>query len=204
MALHMQRTAIAPARAQRPRSVTVRAQAVEQNGPWKKAAAVLLSGGLALSIAVHGASAAPIRLEEKRRAQEEQLQQQLSKVEYIIRQQENARKAELQGSRQVLENQVNQAEVAIQRKLVEEEANQKAAAAKGEAERAARIAAEEQQVKAQEAALQVAAAKAEAQLQRAELVEQAKEVGQQQQVQKAAGSFMDLLGLTEADLGLSK
>jgi hypothetical protein len=31
----------------------------------------------------------------------------------------------------VLESQVNQAEVAIQRKLVEEEANKKAAAAKG-------------------------------------------------------------------------
>jgi hypothetical protein len=52
--------------------------------------------------------------------------------------------------------------------------------------------------------LQVAAAKAEAQLQRAELVEQAREVGEQQQVTKAAGSFMDLLGLTDADLGLSK
>jgi hypothetical protein len=73
-----------------------------------------------------------------------------------------------------------------------------------EAARAARIQAEADQIKAQEAALQVAAAKAEAQLQRAELVEKAKEVEQQQAVTKAAGSFMDLLGLTEADLGLSK
>jgi hypothetical protein len=73
-----------------------------------------------------------------------------------------------------------------------------------EAARAARIQAEADQIKAQEAALKVAAAKAEAQLQRAELVEKAKEAEQQQQVQKAAGSFMDLLGLTEADLGLSK
>jgi hypothetical protein len=54
------------------------------------------------------------------------------------------------------------------------------------------------------AVFQVAAAKAEAQLQRAELVEKAKEAGQQQQVAKAAGSFMDLLGLTDADLGLAK
>lgn len=73
-----------------------------------------------------------------------------------------------------------------------------------EAERAARIAAEAQQIKAQEVALKAAAAKAEGQLQRAELVEKAKEAGEQQQVAKAAGSFMDLLGLTEADLGLSK
>jgi hypothetical protein len=52
--------------------------------------------------------------------------------------------------------------------------------------------------------LQVAAAKAEAQLQRAELVEKAKEAGEQQQVTKAAGSFMDLLGLSDKDLGLAK
>ncbi|WIA18235.1 hypothetical protein OEZ85_009704 [Tetradesmus obliquus] len=200
----MQRSAIAPARTQRPRSVAVRAQAVEQNGPWKKAASVLLASGLALSVAVQGAAAAPIRLEAKRVEQEEMLQQQLSKIEYLIQQQDNARKAELQGSRQALESQVNQAEVAIQRKLVEEAANQTAAAAKGEAERAARIAAEAQQIKAQEVALKAAAAKAEGQLQRAELVEKAKEAGEQQQVAKAAGSFMDLLGLTEADLGLSK
>jgi hypothetical protein len=57
----------------------------------------MLSSGLALSIAVQGATAAPIRLEEKRREQEELLQQQLSKVEYAIQQQDNARKAALQG-----------------------------------------------------------------------------------------------------------
>lgn len=165
---------------------------------------MLMASGLALSVAVQGAAAAPIRLEAKRIEQEEMLQQQLSKIEYLIQQQDNARKAELQGSRQALESQVNQAEVAIQRKLVEEAANQKAAATKGEAERAARIAAEAQQIQAQEVALKAAAAKAEGQLQRAELVEKAKEVGEQQQVAKAAGSVMELLGLTEADLGLSK
>lgn len=46
-------------------------------------------------------------------------------------------------------------ETAIQRKLIEEEANKQAAAAKGLAERAARIEAEAAQVKAQEAAVQV-------------------------------------------------
>jgi hypothetical protein len=62
-----------------------------------QAATVLLSSGLALSIAVQGVSAAPIRLAEKERERQELLQQQLSKVEYIIQQQDNERKAELQG-----------------------------------------------------------------------------------------------------------
>lgn len=58
---------------------------------------MLLASGLALSVAVQGAAAAPIRLEAKRVEQEEMLQQQLSKIEYLIQQQDNARKAELQG-----------------------------------------------------------------------------------------------------------
>lgn len=62
-----------------------------------QAASVLLASGLALSVAVQGAAAAPIRLEAKRVEQEEMLQQQLSKIEYLIQQQDNARKAELQG-----------------------------------------------------------------------------------------------------------
>jgi hypothetical protein len=62
-----------------------------------QAASVLLASGLALSVAVQGAAAAPIRLEDKRREQEELLQQQLSKVEYAIQQQDNVRKAALQG-----------------------------------------------------------------------------------------------------------
>jgi hypothetical protein len=58
---------------------------------------VLLSSGLALSIAVQGASAAPIRIAEKNAEREALLQEQLAKVEYIIQQQSNERKAELQG-----------------------------------------------------------------------------------------------------------
>jgi hypothetical protein len=58
---------------------------------------VLLSSGFALSIAVQGASAAPIRIAEKNAEREALLQEQLAKVEYIIQQQSNERKAELQG-----------------------------------------------------------------------------------------------------------
>lgn len=71
-----------------------------------------------------------------------------------------------------------------------------------EEDRAQRIAAEEQQIQAQEAALQVAAAKAAAELERQEVVEKAKVVEQKQQVEKTANSLMELLGITEADLGL--
>lgn len=69
-------------------------------------------------------------------------------------------------------------------------------------QRALRIAEETEKIKQQEAALQVAAAKASAQLDREELVEKAREVEKQQEVSKSANSFMDLLGLTDADLGM--
>jgi hypothetical protein len=62
-----------------------------------QAASVLLSSGLALSIAVQGAAAAPIRLADKEAERQALLQEQLAKVEYIIQQQANERKAELQG-----------------------------------------------------------------------------------------------------------
>lgn len=71
-----------------------------------------------------------------------------------------------------------------------------------EEERALRIAAEEEQIQAQEAALKVAAAKAAAELERQEIVEEAKVVEQKQQVAEAANSLMELLGITQADLGL--
>lgn len=50
--------------------------------------------------------------------------------------------------------------------------------------------------------MQVAAAKAEAALGQAKIVEQAREVEEQQSVDKAATSIMDMLGLSPADLGL--
>lgn len=68
--------------------------------------------------------------------------------------------------------------------------------------RALRIEQEANQIKAQEAQLQVAVAKAEAQIDREAMVEKAREVEQQQEIKKAEGSFMDLLGLSKSDLGL--
>lgn len=65
-----------------------------------------------------------------------------------------------------------------------------------------RIAKEAEQIKAQEAALQVAAAKAAAQIEGQEIVEKAKVVEQQRKVEKTANSLMEMLGITEADLGL--
>jgi hypothetical protein len=50
--------------------------------------------------------------------------------------------------------------------------------------------------------VQLAAAKAEAELDRQETLVKAQEVAQQQQVKKAGGSMMELLGLKETDLGL--
>lgn len=62
-----------------------------------QAAAVLLSTGLALSMAAGPAVAAPKSLEQKRQEQEAALLAQMKKVEYALQQQENARKAELLG-----------------------------------------------------------------------------------------------------------
>ena len=58
-------------------------------------------------------------------------------------------------------------------------------------DRAARIEAEAEAISQQEAALQLAAAKAEASLDRAELLEKAKEVASEQQINKAAEGVLD-------------
>lgn len=50
--------------------------------------------------------------------------------------------------------------------------------------------------------MQLAAAKAEAELDRQETLLKAEEAAQQQQVKKASGSMMELLGLKDTDLGL--
>lgn len=68
--------------------------------------------------------------------------------------------------------------------------------------RAVRIEEEEEQIKQQREQLQVAKAKAAAELDREELVEKAREVEKQQEIKKATGSVMDMLGISAADLGL--
>lgn len=68
--------------------------------------------------------------------------------------------------------------------------------------RALRIEEAAEKIKQQEAAIQVAAAKASAQLDQLQIVEKAREVEKQQELSKATNSFMELLGLTEADLGM--
>ena len=93
-----------------------------------------------------------------------------------------------------------QLEDSIQQKLTEEAANERAAASKGDDARARRIEADALRIRQQEAGLLVAAAKAEAQLDREALVEKAREAGQAQQLDKASGSIMSLLGLTAKDL----
>ena len=77
------------------------------------------------------ASAAPVSLEARRAEQEAAFREQLERMQYSLAQQDNARRAELLGRRQVLESQVTQVEDAIGRKLVEEAANEQAAAKKG-------------------------------------------------------------------------
>jgi hypothetical protein len=72
-----------------------------------------------------------------------------------------------------------------------------------EEQRALRIEQEAARIKEQQEAIQVAAAKAEAELDREVIVEKAREVEKQQELQKATGGLMELLGLTEADLGLT-
>lgn len=57
-------------------------------------------------------------------------------------------------------------------------------------------------IKEREEVVAVAAARAEAQLARASMVEQAREVSEQQAVAKAGGSVMELLGLKPEDLGM--
>ncbi|KAF8061948.1 hypothetical protein HT031_004208 [Scenedesmus sp. PABB004] len=171
-----------PARA----GLVVRASAQQQQPLLRRAGSALLAAGVALSLAAGPmapppALAAPARLADRRAEKEAALAEQLQKLEYAFEQEQTARRAQLVGQRQVLENQVEQVETVLQRKLIEETANEQAAASKGEVQRAARIAAEADQVRAQEAALQVAAAKAEAQLARAELVEKATEAAEKQQ-----------------------
>jgi len=69
--------------------------------------------------------------------------------------------------------------------------------------RALRIEEEAERIKDQRQQIQVAAAKAEAQIERQEMVEKAREVEKQQEIKKASQSVMELLGITEADLGLN-
>lgn len=68
--------------------------------------------------------------------------------------------------------------------------------------RAQRIEQEAELIQKQRQQVQVAAAKAEAQLDRQEMVAKALAVEKQEELQKASGSVMDLLGLKASDLGL--
>lgn len=92
--------------------------------------ATAIALGLASPLAP-SASAAPVSLEARRAEQEAAFREQLERMQYSLAQQDNARRAELLGRRQVLESQVTQVEDAIGRKLVEEAANEQAAAKKG-------------------------------------------------------------------------
>lgn len=61
--------------------------------------AAVLSTGLALSLALSppAASAAPTNLAAKRQQDEQALQEQVSKLEYLLQQQQTAAKAEILG-----------------------------------------------------------------------------------------------------------
>eukprot|EP00775_Hariotina_reticulata_P005435 gene5435-5668_t len=155
-------------------------------------AALLLTGSVSVAQPAYALT---------RAEQEQEVLKQQEKLEFALKLQENARKAALLAREQQLENSVNQMETAIQRKLIEEQANQQAAEAKGLSDRAARIEIETEQIKDQEASLKAAAAKAEAQLGQATLVEKAREVEEQQAVDQATSSILDLLGLKESDFG---
>ncbi|GIL55445.1 hypothetical protein Vafri_11010 [Volvox africanus] len=116
---------------------------------------------------------------------------QKQQLEYLLLQQENARKAALMAQRKAVEQQVTNVETALQQKLTEQRAGVLAAEKQGDKGLAESIKAQEAQLEEKAAQVRMAAVQLESRLDRAEMLQKAKAVAEKQQVERAAKEAVD-------------
>ncbi|KXZ55143.1 hypothetical protein GPECTOR_3g293 [Gonium pectorale] len=116
---------------------------------------------------------------------------QKQQLEYLLLQQENARKAALLAQRKAVEQQVVGVETALQQKLTEQRASVMAAEKNGDASKAEVFKAQEAQLEEKAAQVRKAAVQIESRLDRVEMLQKAKAVAEKQQVERAAKEAVD-------------
>ncbi|GFR39727.1 hypothetical protein Agub_g208 [Astrephomene gubernaculifera] len=171
-----------------PRRIEVRLHAARWDGAsnMKAGFAAAALTALLLSPSAHAATLAEAAAER-----ELAIASQKQQLEYLLQQQENARRAALMAQRKAVEQQVSSVQTALQQKLTEQRANALAAEKNGDKGLADVIKANGAQLEEKAEQVRVAAAKMESRLDRAEMLQKAKAAAEKQQVERAAQEAVD-------------
>ncbi|KAG2493065.1 hypothetical protein HYH03_008728 [Edaphochlamys debaryana] len=151
-------------------------------------AAVALTAGMLLSSPSMSHAAAVV---EEAVEREVMIASEKRQIEYMLQQEENARKAAILAQRKAVEAQVTTVETALQQKLTEQRANVLAAEKQGDQALAKSLRANTEVLEGKQEAVRKAAAQLGSRLDRAEMLAKAKAISDKQQVEKAAKDATD-------------
>ncbi|PNW88762.1 hypothetical protein CHLRE_01g043450v5 [Chlamydomonas reinhardtii] len=167
----------------------VRVHAAKRDGVDVKSG--LMAAVAAAALLVGSPSVNAATMAEAAAEREQLINSEKQQLEYILAQQEIARRAALLAQRKAVEAQVTSVENQLQQKLTEQRANALAAEKQGDKQLADSFKANTAQLEEKAAQVQKAAAQIESRLDRVEMLQKAKAVAERQQVQRAAQDATD-------------
>ncbi|KAG2448455.1 hypothetical protein HYH02_006347 [Chlamydomonas schloesseri] len=174
------------------RGQAVRVQSAKRDGQSVDVKSGLMAAVAAAALLVGSpASVNAATLAEAAAEREQLINSEKQQLEYILAQQEIARRAALLAQRKAVEAQVTSVENQLQQKLTEQRANALAAEKQGDKQLAENFKANTAQLEEKAAQVQKAAAQIESRLDRVEMLQKAKAVAERQQVERAAQEAND-------------